>query len=38
VIERLLEPIPDATWVARHPSMADERRRPMFLLIRARKP
>ena len=38
VIERLLEPLPDETWVERHPSMADERRRPMFLLIRARKP
>jgi 2-polyprenyl-3-methyl-5-hydroxy-6-metoxy-1,4-benzoquinol methylase len=38
VLERLLEPIPDETWVAHHPAMADERRRPMFLLIRARKP
>jgi SAM-dependent methyltransferase len=37
-IERVVEPIPGAQWLERHPSMLDERRRPMFLLVRARKP
>ena len=36
-IERVVEPIPSAAWLERHPSMADERRRPMFVLVRARK-
>lgn len=36
-IERVVEPIPSAGWLERHPSMLDERRRPMFLLVRARK-
>ena len=36
-IERVVEPIPSAEWLDRHPSMRDERRRPMFLLVRARK-
>jgi SAM-dependent methyltransferase len=36
-IERVVEPIPNAGWLERHPSMLDERRRPMFLLVRARK-
>jgi len=36
-IERVVEPIPSAEWLERHPSMRDERRRPMFLLVRARK-
>jgi hypothetical protein len=38
VIERVVEPVPDATWLARHPQATDERRRPVFLLARARKP
>lgn len=37
VVERLLEPLPDEAWVQQHPQMADEQRRPMFLLVRARK-
>ena len=37
-IERVVEPVPRADWLERHPSMRDERRRPMFLLARARKP
>src|SRR6267142_6486449 len=38
VIERLLEPVPGEPWLQAHPRMSDERRRPMFLLARARKP
>lgn len=39
VIERVLEPMPGAQWLRDHPQQAeDERRRPMFLLVRARKP
>jgi hypothetical protein len=34
-IGRVIEPIPGAEWLDRHPSMRDERRRPMFLLVRA---
>jgi SAM-dependent methyltransferase len=37
-IARVTEPIPSPAWLERHPSMPDERRRPMFLLVRARKP
>ena len=36
-IERVVEPIPSEEWLARHPSMRDESRRPMFLLVTARK-
>jgi SAM-dependent methyltransferase len=36
-IERVLEPVPDDRWLAAHPQSADERRRPVFLLARARK-
>jgi SAM-dependent methyltransferase len=36
-IERVVEPVPSADWLERHPAMRDERRRPMFLLVRARK-
>jgi len=36
-IERVVEPTPSEEWLARHPSMRDESRRPMFLLARARK-
>lgn len=38
VVERLLEPVPGEAWLQAHPRMSDERRRPMFLLARARKP
>jgi SAM-dependent methyltransferase len=36
-LERLLEPMPGAEWLQAHPAAADELRRPMFLLVRARK-
>ena len=38
VVERILEPVPGEQWLQAHPQMNDERRRPMFLLARARKP
>jgi hypothetical protein len=38
VVERVIEPIPSAQWLHDHPPARDERRRPMFLLVRARKP
>ena len=38
VVERMLEPVPDASWLQAHPQSQDERRRPVFLLVRARKP
>jgi 2-polyprenyl-3-methyl-5-hydroxy-6-metoxy-1,4-benzoquinol methylase len=37
VIERVVEPMPSEEWLGRHPSMRDEWRRPMFLLVGARK-
>jgi ubiquinone/menaquinone biosynthesis C-methylase UbiE len=37
-LERILEPAPSDTWLATHPDSIDERRRPMFLLVKARKP
>jgi 2-polyprenyl-3-methyl-5-hydroxy-6-metoxy-1,4-benzoquinol methylase len=37
VIERVMEPAPSDTWLRDRPQDADERRRPMFLLVRARK-
>jgi SAM-dependent methyltransferase len=37
-VERVIEPVPDEGWIEQHPLGADERRRPMFLLVRARKP
>jgi len=36
-IERVLEPVPSAEAVVARPDWADERKRPIFLLIRARK-
>jgi 2-polyprenyl-3-methyl-5-hydroxy-6-metoxy-1,4-benzoquinol methylase len=36
-IERVLEPVPDAATLQRPPEFIDERRRPPFLLVRARK-
>lgn len=38
VVERVLEPVPSEQWFRDHPLGGDERRRPMFLLVRARKP
>jgi len=38
VLERLVEPMPDERWLREHPGAIDERRRPMFLMLRARKP
>src|SRR5947207_538870 len=37
VLERHVEPMPGEQWLRDHPQAADERRRPMFLLVRARK-
>ena len=36
-IERVLEPIPSDAWLRDQPRDVDERRRPMFVLVRARK-
>jgi len=38
MVERVTEPIPSEQWLHDHPLARDERRRPMFLLVRARKP
>jgi 2-polyprenyl-3-methyl-5-hydroxy-6-metoxy-1,4-benzoquinol methylase len=38
VVERLVEPVPTARWLREHPGWDDERRRPIFLLVRARRP
>jgi 2-polyprenyl-3-methyl-5-hydroxy-6-metoxy-1,4-benzoquinol methylase len=38
VVDRLLEPVPGEPWLRDHPQAADERRRPVFLLVRARRP
>jgi len=38
VVERVLEPVPDAETLRRRPDFADEDRRPTFLLVRADKP
>jgi SAM-dependent methyltransferase len=38
VIERVVEPLPNEQWLHDHPLARDERRRPMFLLVRARNP
>jgi SAM-dependent methyltransferase len=38
VIERVIEPVPSEQWLRDHPQWRDERRRPMFLLVLARKP
>jgi SAM-dependent methyltransferase len=37
-IERVVEPTPSEQWLQSRPQFRDERRRPMFLLVRARKP
>jgi SAM-dependent methyltransferase len=36
-LERVLEPMPGEQWLREHPQASDERRRPMFLLLRAAK-
>jgi SAM-dependent methyltransferase len=38
VVERVVEPVPGAPWLEDHPQARHERNRPMFLLVRARKP
>jgi SAM-dependent methyltransferase len=38
VVERVVEPMPGEPWLRDHPQAHDERRRPMLLLVRARKP
>ena len=38
VVERVVEPMPSEQWLHDHPLARDERRRPVFLLVRARKP
>jgi SAM-dependent methyltransferase len=38
VLDRVVEPMPSEQWLREHPQAADERRRPIFLLVRARKP
>jgi SAM-dependent methyltransferase len=38
VVERVVEPVPSQQWLREHPGWADERRRPIFLLVRAHKP
>ena len=37
VVERVVEPVPSERWLREHPDWADERRRPIFLLVRARR-
>jgi SAM-dependent methyltransferase len=36
-VERVVEPVPGARWLRDHPGAGDERRRPVFLLVRALK-
>lgn len=38
VVERVVEPTPGAAWLRDHPADADEARRPVFVLLRARRP
>jgi len=38
VLERIVEPVPGEDWLRDRPQWRDERRRPMFLLVRATKP
>lgn len=35
-VERVVEPTPSAAWLRDRPGDADESRRPLFLLVRAR--
>ena len=36
-LERVVEPVPDEQQLMRRPDWKDERRRPVFLIVRARK-
>src|SRR5262249_5869500 len=36
-IERVVEPVPSEEWLRDHPTAREERHRPIFLLLRARK-
>ncbi|MBV9354129.1 MAG: methyltransferase domain-containing protein [Chloroflexi bacterium] len=38
VLERVIEPAPSEAWLREHPQSMDEAQRPMFILLRARKP
>lgn len=38
VVDRVVEPVPGEQWLRDHPLAHDERRRPIFLLVRAHKP
>jgi 2-polyprenyl-3-methyl-5-hydroxy-6-metoxy-1,4-benzoquinol methylase len=38
IVQRVVEPAPDEAWLRQRPEHADERRRPMFLLVGAGKP
>ncbi len=38
VLERVIEPAPSERWLRAHPQSMDESERPMFILLRARKP
>ncbi|HEX2034847.1 MAG TPA: methyltransferase domain-containing protein, partial [Chloroflexota bacterium] len=37
-LERVVEPVPGEAWLRDRPQDVDERRRPIFILFRARKP
>jgi len=37
-VERVIEPLPDDEMLRRHPDWIHERKRPIFLLVRSRKP
>ena len=37
VVERVVEPVPSEARLRAEPQVGDERRRPMFLLVRARQ-
>jgi hypothetical protein len=38
VVGRVVEPVPSEQWLQVHPRLRDARRRPVFLLVRARQP
>ncbi|HXJ79714.1 MAG TPA: class I SAM-dependent methyltransferase [Candidatus Methylomirabilis sp.] len=38
MVERIVEPVPSEAWLQDRPQFRDERRRPVFLLVRAKKP
>jgi hypothetical protein len=37
IVERVVEPVPRDQWLREHPAAHDESRRPMFMIVRARK-